>query len=89
MKINPNFKIREVAGEAIIVSQGIAEVNLTRIISLNDSARLLFERLYGREFTLDDAANVLIGTYGIDNELAVKDAGKWVSDLKKCSVIEE
>jgi len=32
MRINPNYKLREIAGEVIIVNQGQADVNLTRII---------------------------------------------------------
>lgn len=42
MKINPNFKLREMAGETIIVNQGHTGADLTRIISLNKSARLLY-----------------------------------------------
>ena len=37
MKISSNYKIREIAGETIVVNQGTANVNMTRIISLNAS----------------------------------------------------
>ena len=43
MKINSNYKLREVAGETIVVNQGTAGMDMTRIISLNVSARLLYE----------------------------------------------
>ena len=87
MKINSNFKIREVAGETIVVSQGKADVDMTRIISLNSSAKLLYETLAGKEFTLEDAANVLSETYGITTEVALKDAQVWVDALQKCGII--
>ena len=87
MKINPNFKIREVAGETIVVNQGKADVDMTRIISLNTSARLLYETLAGKEFTLEDAASVLSETYGITTEVALKDAQVWVDALQKCGII--
>ena len=35
MKIKPNYKLREIAGENMVVNQGVANVNMTRIISLN------------------------------------------------------
>lgn len=88
MRINPNYKLREIAGEVIIVNQGQADVNLTRIISLNASARLLYERLAGREFTLRDAAGVLADAYHIDAGQALRDAAVWVEKLVECGVID-
>ena len=88
MKINSNYKLREIAGETIIVNQGKEGVNITRIISLNKSAKLLYEQLAGKEFSLEEAAQVLIDAYCIDSELALNDAGKWVDALKECKVIE-
>ena len=87
MRINSNYKLREIAGETIIVNQGKEGVDMTRIISLNSSAKLLYKQLVGKEFTLEEAAQVLVETYGIDSELAMNDAGKWVDALKKCNVI--
>ena len=88
MKINSNYKIREIAGETIVVNQGTANVNMTRIISLNTSARLLYETLAEREFTTEDAAKVLVDTYGIGQEQALNDAKTWVESLQKCGIIE-
>ena len=45
MRINTKFKLRDIAGETIIVNQGTPEADLTRIISLNTSARLLWNEL--------------------------------------------
>lgn len=87
MKINSEYKLREIAGETIVVNQGTACVNMTRIISLNASAKLLYETLAGREFTLEDAAAVLTEAYGIDNEQALTDAQAWVEALKGCNII--
>ena len=88
MKINSNYKLREIAGETIVVNQGSVGMDMTRIISLNDSARLLYEQLSGKEFTLEDAAKVLVDTYNIDMQQALTDAGKWVEALTTCKVIE-
>lgn len=88
MKINSNYKLREIAGETIIVNQGKEGVDMTRIISLNNSAKALYEQLAGKEFSLEEAAQVLMDTYVIDSELALNDAGKWIDALKECKVIE-
>ena len=88
MKINLNYKLRSIAGETIVVNQGTTGTDMTRIISLNGSAKLLYEQLLGKEFTLEDAAKVLVDTYGIGSEQALADAEKWADALRKCGVIE-
>lgn len=88
MKIKPEYKLREIAGETIIVSQGTVGVDMTRIISLNDSARELYERLAGKDFTVDDAARTLVEIYDIPLPQAQNDAQTWIDALKKCGVIE-
>lgn len=88
MKINSNYKLREIAGETIIVNQGKEGVDMTRIISLNKSAKLMYEQLAGKEFSLEEAAQLLVDTYGIDSAMALNDAGKWIDALKECKVIE-
>lgn len=88
MRINPNYKLREIAGETIVVNQGTPNVNMTRIISLNKSARRLYEEMAGAEFAVEDVANALVEAYGIDEELAFVDARKWVESLVECGVIE-
>lgn len=82
MKINPHFKLRLIAGETIIVNQGTPDADLTRIISLNASARLLWERLSGKEFTRAEVVSVLTDTYHISAEQAEKDATVWINGLK-------
>ena len=88
MKINLNYKLRSIAGETIVVNQGTTGTDMTRIISLNASAKLLYEQLLGKEFSMEDATQVLVDTYGIDSEQARKDAEKWAQALSKCGVIE-
>ena len=80
MKINSNYKLRDVAGETIVVNQGTAGTDMTRIISLNASAKLLYEQLLGKEFVLEE-------TYGIGHDQAMTDAEKWVMALRGCQVI--
>lgn len=88
MKILSKFKVRAIAGEHIIVNQGENHTDKTKIISLNNSALLLFQELSGKDFTSDDAAQFLIDTFGISKEQADRDASAWIAELKNCGVIE-
>lgn len=87
MKINSNFKLRHIAGETIIINQGTPDADLTRIISLNASARFLWNEFSGQEFSVDEVSYLLAKTYHILVQQARQDATAWVSSLKKCNVI--
>ena len=52
MKMDPNCKIHEIAGGTTVVNQGAANVNMTRIISLDASARRLYQTLAEQDFTV-------------------------------------
>ena len=87
MRINTKFKLRDIAGETIIVNQGTPEADLTRIISLNTSARLLWNELSDKDFLIEDASEILMEHYSVSEETAKKDATVWVDALKKCGII--
>ena len=77
MKIREEFKVREMAGEHVIVMPGRGgAADMTRIVSLNPSSMYLWEKLRGREFTAADAALLLTERYEVDADTARKDAGR-------------
>ncbi|MBC8591843.1 PqqD family protein [Oscillospiraceae bacterium N12] len=88
MKIRENYKVRSIAGENLVVSQGQAGCDMTQVISLNQTAFLLWKELVGKEFEIGDAAKVLTDNYGILREQALKDAQKWVDKLIQAKVID-
>ena len=89
MRLNDNYILRDIAGEKIIVKQGKHGVDMTRIISLNSTATVLWEEFRNKEFTAEDAAQFLVSRYGISVETATKDAGLWIGKLKDCGAIIE
>jgi hypothetical protein len=77
------------AGENVVIMQGKAGSDMTRIISLNDSSLLLWNALQDKEFEVADVANLLVEAYEIDTETAERDAASWVEKLHECSLISE
>ena len=88
MKIKSNYKLREIAGETIVVNQGTTGVDMTRIISFNESARMLYLELVDKDFTLEDVVSIMMDRFGITREMAIKDASKWIDILIRCGIIE-
>jgi hypothetical protein len=82
MKIKEGFVLRQMCGENIVAGEGLEHINFNRLISLNASAAYLWQELVGKDFTVEEMAELLISRYGIDKELAVKDsealAQAWV-----------
>ena len=87
MKFKEGYKVRSMAGENVVIMQGTAGSDMTRIISLNDSSLKLWNELQGKEFEVEDVANILVDTYKIDVELAERDAKAWVEKLAECGLI--
>ena len=75
------------AGENVVIMQGTAGSDMTRIISLNDSSLLLWNELQGKEFEVADVVEILVDTYEIDTEVAERDAKAWVEKLAECGLI--
>lgn len=87
MKINEKYKVREMAGEHVVIMQGRYGADMTRVISLNESSLYLWNELQGKEFKVADVAALLVGRYGIDVQTAERDAAAWVEKLATCKLL--
>ena len=74
MKIKKGFVLREMCGENIVAGEGLENINFNKLISLNATAAFLWKKIADKEFTPEEMAEYLIEEYGIDMELALKDA---------------
>ena len=81
MKIKEGYKIRNIAGEHVIVSIGTLNVNLTKVVSLNPSSVWLWEQLSGTD--------LLTEHYEVERPTALADAETWIAQLRKAELIEE
>lgn len=88
MRINDSFEVKKVMNEVVLVPVGALDVSLGRIISLNESAALLYESLKGKSFSLDDAVAVLTDAYDVEESVALADARELLEGLKKAGVLD-
>ena len=88
MKISEKFKVREMAGEHVIIMPGRVGADMTRILALNDSSLYLWETLRGRDFTTEEAAGLLTEIVEVDEATALRDAQAWAGKLAECGVLE-
>ena len=88
MRIRQGYKVREIAGENVVIIQGRQSADMTKIITLNDSALLLWNRLAGRDFEAGDATRILLDNFQVDEETAERDARAWVERMAECKLME-
>ncbi len=95
MKTRKGFNIRQVCGENIIVPEGKENLDFSNIITMNDSSALLWNELQGKDFTVNDMANILMEHFEIDENTplpaaqAQADALSLAQKWKECGLLDE
>lgn len=87
MKIVDGFKLREVCGEFVVVPEGSKLVNFNKMLSLNGSAAFLWKAVEGKDFDVQTLADLLVGEYEIDSDVALSDAGKILDKWVEIGVV--
>ena len=87
MKFKEGYKVREIAGEHVVIMQGRFGVDMTRVIALNESSLLLWNELQGKEFSVEDVKQVLLDNYEVEEATATRDAEAWIAKLAECNLI--
>jgi hypothetical protein len=87
MKIDSKAKVRDIAGEKVVIMQGRLGADLTRIIQLNGSSVWLLEQLADRDFEVADVVALLTSRYDVDEQTATTDAAKWVEQLRENKIV--
>ena len=94
MKIKPGFKLHTVCGQHIIVAEGKENLDFSNVISMNESSALLWNAVVGKEFTIDDLADILQEHYHIDENTplprkrAIYDAKTLVGTWAEVGMVE-
>lgn len=89
MKIKKELKVQNVGGENIILLQGMHGVDTTKIISLNNTSLWLWNHFTDKDFTTEQVAASLVEKFGINSELAKKDAAIWVETITQNRLVEQ
>lgn len=90
MRIKPGFELRMICGESIIIAQGKESVDSTKLMSLNDSAALIWNELFEEDsFELSDMVDVILENYEVDEATAKTDCEEILTEWKNVGLIEE
>ncbi len=87
MHIRKEYQLQTIANKNFIFLFRKDKVDMTRIISFNPTAAWLWTQLYGREFTFDDAFELLDNHYEGDAEEMKQNLKWWLDSLGEEDVI--
>lgn len=88
MKKKKGFELREICDSNVIMASGIENIDFNKIISLNESAALLWNEVGENDFDINQMVAILCDNYEVDEATARKDCEKIVNEWKQCGIIE-
>ena len=89
MKQKKGFVLREVCGEKVIVGEGLETVNFSKLISLNDTAAMLWKKAMELgDFTVEQLTDALTEAYEVSHEQALSDVEALTAQWKEAGLIE-
>ncbi|MBQ7415718.1 MAG: PqqD family protein [Oscillospiraceae bacterium] len=88
MHIVPGFVVRQIAGETIAIPAGPAARELSGLLALNGSGKVLFDLLQ-TEQSEADLVQALLDNYEIDADTAQADVAEFLGILRSNGVLIE
>ena len=87
MKIKDGYIMREVAGSYVVVPTGVAALDFSGMITLNETAAFLWKQIEKHK-TEQELMLALIAEYDIDKNTAKDDISEFYLKLKKADLFE-
>ena len=88
VKINPEYILREIAGECILIPTGNAARKFSGLVAMNESGKFLFN-LLKEECTEECLLERFLETYEIDPETALNDIREFTAMLHEIGATDE
>jgi len=87
MRIKKEYILKEVANQYVVVPTGKETINFNGMLTLNNTAKMLFEALE-EDKEIDDLVALLQEHYGIDEQQALIDVKDFLTVLESKQMIE-
>ena len=80
--------MRKICGQDTITWEGSANVNFSKLVSLNPTAAYLFKAVEGKEFTPETMADLLVEAYEVERAKALADSEALCIQWRKIGIAE-
>lgn len=89
MKLKKGYKVREVAGNYMLLPYGEESINFNCIFSMSESAAWLWNALQDKEFDESEALSLILGEYDVDEVTALTDIRSVIKSWKENGILDE
>ena len=89
MKLDGSFELKTLAGQSIGVPGKLKNVDFTNLLTLNETAAVVWERMTQGEFEVDDLVKALTDAYEVDEAQAREDVVALLAKIRELGMIEE
>lgn len=80
MRTKTGFVLKDVCGEKIVVAEGRENIDFTKIISMNDSAAYLWEKVQDIDFDEETLKTLLCDEYDVVDEATALADSKTIAN---------
>ena len=89
MTAKKGFNLREICGERILIAEGKENIDFSKVISMNESAAYLWNKLQDKEFTTADMARLRAEEYEVGDATALHEAQARAKSWKEAGSCED
>ena len=89
MKTKKGFVLHKVCGEHVVIAEGLENIDFNNIISMNETAAYIWDKVTGDNFTVSDMVDALMEEYDVDEATATADCEALASLWLKAGICEE
>jgi len=89
MRIKKGFTLRNIGADHVVVPEGIEVIDFNKLVSLNNTAKYLWENVEDIDFSVEDLARLLTEKYNVLLETALTDAGSLIKRWNEIGLLEE
>ena len=88
MKIKDGFMLRQFGDDYIVVAVGEESEDFNRLITINSVGEFIYNELK-KETTFDELVSAMLEKYEVSEDVAVRDAKAFISNLKTAGLLDE
>lgn len=89
MRTKKGYTLRSLGNESILVAEGLEAVDFNHMISMNDSATLLWKEVEGKDFDASTLSDILMENYDISRETADHDIAVLLKLWNEANILED
>lgn len=88
MHFKPNFELRDICGERVLIANGIENIDFGALVHLNATAADIYTNFKSMEFNLQQVVEYITKEYDVNETTATNDVKRLFEELARNGILE-